>query len=46
MTLILTNILVITVVNRDISKLNVLIMRARKMLISKEKEEEKLRRHT
>jgi len=35
-----------SVVNRDISKLNVLTMRARKRLISKEKGEEKPRRHT
>jgi len=46
MTLILTNILVRAVVNRDTSKLNVLTMRARKRLISKEKGEEKPRRHT
>ena len=46
MTLILTNILVMVVVNMDISKLNVLTMRARKRLISKVKGEEKPRRHT
>jgi len=46
MTLILTNILVIVVVNRDTSRLSALTMKARRRLISKEKGEEKLRKHT
>ena len=46
MTLTLTNILVVVVVNKDTSRLSALTMRAKRMLISKEKGEEKVRRHT
>jgi len=45
MTLILTNILVMVVVNMVTSKLSAPIMRARKKMISKVREEEKPRRH-
>jgi len=46
MALILTNIPVMVVVNRDISRLSVLTMTPRRKLISKEKGEEKPRKHT
>jgi len=45
MILILTNILVMAVVNRVTSKLSAPIMKSRKKQISKVKEEEKPRRH-
>jgi len=46
MTLILTNILAMVVVNRNTSKLNVPTMTARRKLITKKKGEEYPRKHT